>query len=111
MKFKKYILFSIITPVIIYMLYNGIKYSNLNKYIIDNVWVYEKGGKIGKGDFVEFGYNLSFIFKRDTFYVKNKPTSILLKKCLFQNRILIQNLSSNEIGSYRIKGKNILSNW
>lgn len=70
------------------------------KYIESNLWQYEKGFQIGKGDFVEFQKLGLYKISSDTIFKNNQPSAIVIKLDKKSNEMIIRSIETKEEGVY-----------
>jgi hypothetical protein len=112
-KKSKIILLSIVAILIILFLFNknlalsmlSILRSKFSKpdleYVRNNQWQYDKGFKIGAGDFIEFGLDtLVFTLKKDTIFYKGKARAIVTSTNKHFFEMTVKSIDNKEKGFY-----------
>ena len=70
-------------------------------YVKMNTWQWDKGFKIGEGDFVSFDSgSLIFTLEHDTIYYKNYPKAIIKKIIQKNNELIISSIDGKNSGVY-----------
>ena len=68
-------------------------------YVGLNTWVWDKGFKIGVGDFVSFAGDSSiFALRNDTIYYKRIPKAIIEKVIRKYNELIVVSIDKRESG-------------
>ena len=76
-------------------------------FVRNNIWSYEGGFKLGKGDFIIFGVKEKMIeLKGDTIYYEGFPKATIERFNLERHFMKIKSLQSGQIGSYVVQGYN-----
>jgi hypothetical protein len=71
-------------------------------YVKSKMWSYEKGYKVGQGDFINFdNKHKMFDIKEDTIYYGNIPKAIIIKVNKPNFELTLSSLNRKETGVYR----------
>src|SRR4030095_202233 len=70
-------------------------------YVKINTWVWDKGFKIGEGDFISFDSDSSiFLLKKDTIYYKAIPKAIIGKVERKNYELIVSSIDGKNSGVY-----------
>ena len=70
-------------------------------YVKINTWVWDKGFKIGEGDFISFDSDSSiFLLKNDTIYNKTIPKAIIRKVERKNHELIVSSIDGKNSGVY-----------
>lgn len=93
----------IVKRIVITVIINGfiVGCNSIDKeYIESNLWQYEKGFQIGKGDFVEFQKLGIYTISNDTIFIRNQPIVIVTKLDKKTNEMTIRSIETKAVGIY-----------
>ncbi len=70
------------------------------QYVRDNMWQYDKGMKVGQGDFMEFDDPELFDLQNDTIYYKGKAKAVVTDVSVRDNELTVKDLVTGFNGYY-----------
>jgi len=70
------------------------------KYVKENMWQYNKGIKIGEGDFIEFDDPQFFELHYDTIYYRGKAKAVITDANEVDNELILKDLDTGFNGYY-----------
>jgi hypothetical protein len=99
MKHYRKVILSILILLLIFIGVLFLKSPNLD-YVKKSHWRYEKGIKIGEGDFVDFENDTIFHLKNDTIFYNKKPKVIVKFTSKKFYLLVVKSIKTNEYGTY-----------